>query len=147
MPPKGVDLPASFPPLALPCCNPTEIKEKEKKRNQRKSSSALRGLWAITELRKRKNFAIGPISTQFSSRIHWEDGSLSKAYFEFLTGLPAAKKMFEDLLFKENLITGFYWKGEFLPVLSEMEALWWLEGNKQQGKLRQMKEKLNVELT
>lgn len=44
--------------------------------------------------------------------------------------------MFEDLLFKENLITGFYWKGVFPPVLSEMEGLWWLEENKQQGKLR-----------
>lgn len=28
--------------------------------------------------------------------------------------------MFEDLLFKENLISGFYWKRVFLPVLSEM---------------------------
>lgn len=111
------------------CCNP--------ERYQRAREN-LHKLWwdsqILERLKKGVGILTGPISTQFSIRIHWEVGSWSKAYF-FILGVSVfcKKKMFADLSFKENLVTGFYWKGLFLPILSEM---WWLEENKQQGKLR-----------
>lgn len=95
------------------------------------------GLLAVTEIEKRGRNFDWPHFYTIQYQLTEKTGLGAKPMFLFLEGLSSAKKKkFKDLLFKDNLITGFYWKGVFLSVLSEMEGLWWLEENKQQGKLR-----------